>query len=303
MEREREFTWRDGDRTILFRAGIVDDATAILAGQGWERFELLTTPRAVASAPVDLAEKAGAVHYVTQGGVPEAAAEVMASVEVSSLVALGGGRVIDTAKAIAAATGGRVAAIPTTLSGAPMTTFHRLPAGADAPHLVRPALVVADPQLMSSLDDRRLRATAMNALAHGAESLYTPFANPVATMAALRGAELIATALEDAVGRERAQGLALGALLCAYAVDSALFALHHVVCQSLVRVLALAHAETNATMLPHTMMAMRSRPSPPISGVASPSSGAASAAWGTSVPTPTGSTRRSRRSWRGPSSA
>ena len=75
----------------------------------------------------------------------------------------------------------------------------------------------------------------------------------------LRGAGLIAHALEHAVGRERAQGLALGSLLCAYAVDSALFGLHHVVCQSLVRIMGLPHAETNATMLPHTMSAMRSR--------------------------------------------
>ena len=36
---------------------------------------------------------------------------------------------IDAAKAIAAVRGGRVAAIPTTLSGAPMTTIHRLPEG------------------------------------------------------------------------------------------------------------------------------------------------------------------------------
>ena len=32
---------------------------------------------------------------------------------------------------------------------------------------------------MATLDDRRLRASAMNALAHGAEALYTPLANPV----------------------------------------------------------------------------------------------------------------------------
>ena len=41
------------------------------------------------------------------------------------LVALGGGRVVDTAKAIGGARGGRVAAVPTTLSGAELTPFHR----------------------------------------------------------------------------------------------------------------------------------------------------------------------------------
>ena len=74
----------------------------------------------------------------------------------------------------------------------------------------------------------------MNALAHGAESLYTPLANPVATMAALRGAELLAGALDHPAEERDRAALALGSLLCAYALDSAGFALHHVVCQTLV---------------------------------------------------------------------
>jgi alcohol dehydrogenase class IV len=191
--------------------------------------------------------------------VPEAAAELLPAMRVPDLVALGGGRVIDVAKGIAAVKEGRVAAIPTTLSGAPVTGFHRLPSGHEAPRLVRPALVLADPELMTGLPDLRLRATAMNALAHGAESLYAPLANPVATLAALRGAELIATALNQTEARRDEAALALGALLCGYAVGSALYALHHVVCQSLVRVMGTPHAETNATMLPHTMDAMRER--------------------------------------------
>ena len=51
-----------------------------------------------------------------------------------------GGRVIDTAKAIAGVTGAQVAAIPTTLSGAELTSFHRTPAGVEGARLVRPSL-------------------------------------------------------------------------------------------------------------------------------------------------------------------
>ena len=79
------------------------------------------------------------------GPVPEAAAAVREQVAGTPLVALGGGRVIDAAKAIGGADGLRVAAIPTTLSGAPMTRFHRMPAGVDQFTLVRPALVIAEP--------------------------------------------------------------------------------------------------------------------------------------------------------------
>jgi alcohol dehydrogenase class IV len=256
---QREFTWRDGERTVLFGEGLLRDAAERLRDHGWERYELLTTRRALADAPVELARAAAAVHPVPPGPVPEVSAGILDRVTVPSLVALGGGRVIDSAKAVAAVRGGRVCAIPTTLSGAEMTTVHRLPAGAQAPHLVRPAMVLADPAEMTSQAEPRMRASAMNALAHGADSLYTPLANPVSRMAALRGAGLIARALDAPPAERDAAGLALGSLLCAYALDSALFALHHVVCQSLVRVLAVPHAETNATMLPRTMEAMRVR--------------------------------------------
>jgi alcohol dehydrogenase class IV len=258
---ERDFTWRDGERTVVFREGALAGAPELLAAGIWERFELVTTPRALGAAPLALAERATAVHEVPRGLVPDAAATIIDSVRNPTLVALGGGRVIDTAKAIAAVRGGRVCAIPTTLSGAEMTAIHRLPAGHEheARHLVRPALVIADPFELTTLDDQRLRASAMNSLAHGAEALYAPLANPVATLVALRGAELLAAALDPPAGERDRVALALGSLLCAHALDSAGYALHHVVCQTLVWVLGTPHAETNATMLPLTMNAMRSR--------------------------------------------
>ena len=76
----------------------------------------------------------------------------------------------------------------------------------------------------------------MNALAHGADSLYTPFANPVSEMTALSGAGLIAAALDQSPGERDRAALAFGSVLCGYAIDSAGFSLHHVVCQTLVRV-------------------------------------------------------------------
>ena len=92
----------------------------------------------------------------------------------------------------------------------------------------------------------------MNALAHGADTLYLPLSNPVSEMTALRGAELIAGALGQArEGRDRSD-LALGSLLCGYAIDSAGIGLHHLVCQTLVRVCGTPHAGTNAAVLPHS---------------------------------------------------
>jgi alcohol dehydrogenase class IV len=253
------FTWRDGERLIRFRSGLLVSALEELAANGWTRFELLSTARALRAAPVELPERAAAVHEVPPGTVPQASAAILDEVTVPSLVALGGGRVIDVAKAIAAVRGGRVAAIPSTLSGAEMTRIHRLPEGHEAPGRIRPVLVLADPEPMTSLPEADLRASAMNALAHGVEPLYVPGANPVASMAALKGAELIAQALDQPRGDRDRDALALGSLLCAYALDSAGLAIHHVVCQTLVRVLGVPHAPTYAALLPRTMEAMRPR--------------------------------------------
>ena len=187
------------------------------------------------------------------------------------LVALGGGRVVDVAKAIASVSGAEVVAIPTTLSGAPMTAIHRLPEGAEdrVRGMVRPSLVVADPEAMTGQPEGKMRASAMNALAHGADTLYSPNSNPVSEMTALRGAELIGRTLdEERAGRDRA-GLALGAILCAYAIDSAGLGLHHVVCQTLVRICGTPHAETNAAILPHALAFVAERAPEPYGRLAS----------------------------------
>ena len=253
---ELDFVWRDGERLVRFRSGAAAEAREALTGAGFGRYALLTTERARRSVP-ELAEGAGVVLEVPPGRVDELSAQLLGQVGSRSPVALGGGRVIDVAKAIAGAGEGRCAAIPTTLSGAEMTGFHRLPAGVSGAHSVRPALVVADPELMASQPAPGLAASAMNAMAHAMEALYTPLANPVGDMAALRGAELIARHLPDA---EPDRGrLALGALLAGYASGAAGLAVHHAVCQTVVRVAGSPHAETNAVMLPHFAALMASR--------------------------------------------
>lgn len=266
-----DFVWEDAGRAVVFRRGGLDQAASLIQGRDLAPFALLSTPRALAEAP-ELAAAAASVHEIGPGQIPGLAADLLPDavevsapmglkaqpqslVESSTLVALGGGRVIDTAKAVASVTGASVVAIPTTMSGAEMTAIHRLPAGAESRVLgmVRPRLVIADPGAMTSQPEQQLRASSMNALAHGADSLYTPFANPVSTMVALRGAELIAAALDqDPAARERSD-LALGSLLCGYAIDSAKFGLHHVICQTLVRICGTPHAETNATILPRAV--------------------------------------------------
>ena len=255
-----EFTFRDGERAVHFGPRSLDPIQH-------ESFVLLTTERAEAQWP-ELAEAAAASVHVPSGPVPEAAAAARQQVGGRPLVALGGGRVIDAAKAIAGADSLSVAAVPTTLSGAPMTAIHRMPAGVDEWNLVRPSLVIADPELMASQEPRARVASAMNALAHAAEALYGPLANPIAEMVALRGAEHLARGLDlqaEGGGEDKVRTeLALGSILAGHAVGLAGFALHHLLGQTLVRVTGVSHSGAYAVLLPYTLEAMLERATPAV---------------------------------------
>ena len=259
-----DFSWPDGERLIRFGDGALAEAPELLAARGFDGYALLTTERAAGVSP-ELSERADVVLHVPSGPVPKAAAAVRGEASGRPLVALGGGRVIDAAKAIGGADELQVAAIPTTLSGAPMTRFHRMPDGVDEFTLVRPSLVIAEPALMASQPMPELAASAMNALAHAIESLYGRGRSPVTSMAAHRAVELFEHALtpEEPLRQE----LSLAAILAGYAVGCAGFAVHHSVCQTTVRVLGTPHAQTNAVVLPHSVRFVAERDPAAVEGV------------------------------------
>ena len=223
------------------------DAQELLVRRGFEGYALLSTPRG--RETLGFADAAGAVLDVPPTQVDEAAALLRTRAGGRPLLAVGGGRVIDTAKAIAAVEGLPCAAVPTTLSGAELTRVHRLPTGVRRVALVRPSLVMADPHWMASQPMPALAASAMNALAHAAEAVWVTSSHPVAELAALRAAELFARGLEPQEPDRPA--LALGSLLAAYAMGSTGYAVHHVVAQTVARLGRVGHAEANAVLLPH----------------------------------------------------
>ena len=250
----RGFRHRDGAQEIVFGRGALAQAAALIAAP----FTLLTTARAAALAPA-LASDAAAVVHVPGGRVEDAAAAVLARVDGPRIVALGGGRVIDVAKAVCAARRlpGPVA-IPTTLSGAEMTRFHRHARGVpDTTPRVRAAVVVNDPALSASQPEPALAASSANALGHAATALAsarsTPIARAVAADAVARMARAWAT---DAPDRD---GLALAALLAGWAVDRSGLGPHHALSQTAVRVAGVGHAQANAALLPFTVRALRRR--------------------------------------------
>jgi alcohol dehydrogenase class IV len=256
MQRMTSFVWRDGERTIRFGRGVSAEAVDALGGPG---YLLLTTPRAAGRLPA-VVDAAARVHHVPGGLVPALAAAALDDANgAERVVALGGGRVIDVAKAVAAALGGaRAMAIPTTLSGAEMTRGHRHAEGVDeATARVRCAVVVHDPALAASQPLPELAASALNALGHAVEGPCTTARNPVATLAAHDAARRLVAGFGGA--EPDRDELALGALLAGYTIDSAGFGLHHVMAQTLVRNGIASHGAANAIMLPHTIPALARR--------------------------------------------
>jgi alcohol dehydrogenase class IV len=251
----RGFTWKDGERTIRFGRGTAHSANE-LVGVG---YVLLTTDRQRGRLPA-LEENAGAILDVRAGFVDEIGAELLPKVREAggSLVAFGGGRVIDTGKALAAATGHAVAAIPTTLSAAEMTGIHRHVKGlAPAPGHVRPRVVINDPELSASQPEPELAASAANSLGHAVDGAVTVSASPVPVLAAREAARLTAEAYAgDEPDRD---ALALAALLSGYTIDANWYGLHHVMSQTLVRLGGVGHGPANAAMLPHSMRALARR--------------------------------------------
>ncbi|MEA2160194.1 MAG: maleylacetate reductase [Solirubrobacteraceae bacterium] len=244
----------ESDRTIVFGPAALTSSTELIG----ESYTLLSTPRAAASAP-EVLERAATMIEVPAGQVDVVAAQLRAAVTGSRLVALGGGRVIDVAKALAAADPPRgVVAIPTSLSAAEMTSVHRHAQGvAPGTPRVRPVVVINDPQLSASQPAEALAASTANALGHAITALLSHRATPFSQAVAGEAIQRLVSGWSGA-GPDRPV-LALGALLAGWAVDHSGLGLHHALAQTAVRTASLEHAHTNAALLPATIRAIRSR--------------------------------------------
>jgi maleylacetate reductase len=256
----RGFSWQDGARRVRFGRGAAAEAIERIATAGLQPFALLATGRASATLP-QVAAEAALVITVPPGQVPEAglAAEAQylgAERLPGALVALGGGRVIDACKAVAAAHRLPWAAIPTTLSGAEMSAFHRPLADGRGAAPCPAGLVIADPALSASQPLPALTASAMNAFGHAMEALYVAGATPATSLAAVEAARLLARglrAVQTADNPAARDELALGALLAGWAIGVTGLGLHHVLCQTLVREAGAPHAVAYAVMAPHLL--------------------------------------------------
>ena len=218
--------------------------------------------------PKDHEIAAGAVRYLESG--------------CDVIVGLGGGSVIDAAKAVAvvASNGGRILdyegvdrvtqAIPpmvmcpsTAGTGADVSQFAVI---TDTTRLLKATLIgralvpdisVTDPRLLTTMPDQLAAATGLDALTHGIEAFVSRAAGPLSDVHALHAIELICASLrrtlsdpDDAAART---SMAQASLEAGLAFTNAILGATHAMSHQVGGLLDLPHGVVNGVLLPHVI--------------------------------------------------
>jgi maleylacetate reductase len=233
---------------VIVRWGL-GETGPLLSELGSARPVLVTSPR-LADLDVPVSTRFTGVRR--HSPVETVSAATAAAQGADLVLGAGGGSAIDTAKAVSAATGLPLVAVPTTYAGAEWTPYFgmrdeslRLKTGGSG---ARTVAIVYEPALTLELPVSETVGTALNALAHSAEALYAGDSED-----AFIGARLIARHLPAVVEHghdlEERTRLLEGAMHAGRALaDRGLF-LAHAIAQALGGRYGLPHGAMNALSL------------------------------------------------------
>jgi len=215
-----------------------------------------------------------AMHTPTD--VTARALEIAKAHAVDCIVSVGGGSTTGLSKALAARAGYDQVIVPTTYAGSEVTAV--LGETEDGVKTTRssaeilPEVVVYDVDLTLGLPADLSLTSAINALAHAVEALYSPEANPVIDGMALQAIGSITRALPavmDEPGDRAARAeLLQAAWLAGTCLASVGMGLHHKLCHTLGGSFGLPHAPTHTVVLPHAMAYNASAAAAPMAAMA-----------------------------------
>jgi maleylacetate reductase len=258
------FTYDALGGRVVFGVGSVDRLGEEVDRLGARRALALAGKRTVDGLVERLGDRCAGAFTDVQQHVPVAlaarATETARELGADCLVAMGGGSATGLAKAVALEHRAPIVCVPTTYSGSEMTPIYGLtgPEGKRTGRDPRaqPTAVLYDPALTVGLPAAVTGPSGMNALAHCAEALYAPGANPVSSLLASEGARALHRGLPAAVADPADLAARSDALLGAFMAGAALAAgvgIHHQLCHLLGGTYGLPHAELHAVLLPHAV--------------------------------------------------
>jgi maleylacetate reductase len=253
---------------VVFGADSLQHLEREVLALGAERALVLSTPEQRSNAEA-IAHRLGgrsagvfdrAVMHVPIE-VAREAREVARELRADCAIAVGGGSTVGLGKAIAMESGLPILAIPTTYAGSEMTPIFGVTeaglkrTGTDLK--VLPRTVIYDPKLTLTLPIDMSVTSAMNALAHAAEGVYSRDANPITSLIAEEAIGAIGRGLPgvfaDGQDIEARSHLLYGAWLAGSVLGTVGMALHHKLCHTLGGSFNLPHAATHTIVLPHAL--------------------------------------------------
>jgi alcohol dehydrogenase class IV len=286
------FRYSGHAQEILAGTGSAGQLQQLLEPYGWKRYLFLTSGSHVRNGNAGVVESAlgseiaasstSIQPHVQQEQVDEIL-EIARLNEIDAIVALGGGSVIGMGKAISdrmheLRTGNLAreahpleaaevptVMLPTTYAGSEMTSVYGVTGPVDGVRRkitvsgrnIVPRVVVYDAELTMEMPAQLTGTSAMNALAHCFEAIYSPKRDPLSTAAALRGIRAIGLALPDAIADGRdldaRERLLDGAFLAGSALAQVQMAIHHGVCHVLGGSAGVPHGVANTIVLPHAL--------------------------------------------------
>ena len=213
--------------------------------------------------PLKAARPAGSVVHISKviQHVPETLVketrEILEKENPDVLVSIGGGSSLGLAKALALETHLPIVAVPTTFAGSEQTNIWGITTAegktTGRSDWVLPRVVIYDPDLTLTMPKPLAVTSAMNAMAHLVEAIYSPTGNPITRHHALLGIEKLKKGLQEIAGndgltREANKNILFGAYLAGKSLCEVSMSLHHKVAHVLGGTFGLDHAQVHTVL-------------------------------------------------------